>query len=68
MGLVKTRRLAAMHKQQRAKSAMKPPMKGDPRAAHPRQFASAGVRSVGIPAGELQDRWRCSCSPDCVHP
>lgn len=28
MGLVKTRRLAAMHKQQRAKPAMKPPMKG----------------------------------------
>lgn len=29
MGLVKTRRLAAMHKQQRAKAAMKLPMKGD---------------------------------------
>ena len=29
MGLVKTRRLAAMHKQQRAKVAVKPPMKGD---------------------------------------
>ena len=29
MGLVKTRRLAAMQKQQRAKIAMKPPMKGD---------------------------------------
>ena len=29
MGLVKTRRLAAMQKQQRAKAAMKPPMKGD---------------------------------------
>ena len=28
MGLVKTRRLAAMQKQQRAKIAMKPPMKG----------------------------------------
>ena len=35
MGLVKTRRLAAMHKQQRAKATMKPPMKGNPRAAHP---------------------------------
>lgn len=35
MGLVKTRRLAAMQKQQRAKAAMKPPMKkgGDRRAA-----------------------------------
>ena len=29
MGLVKTRRLAAMQKQQRAKAATKPPMKGD---------------------------------------
>ncbi|MBR3922407.1 MAG: hypothetical protein IKJ45_04800 [Kiritimatiellae bacterium] len=38
MGLVKTRRLAAMQKQQRAKAAMKPPMKGNPRNAHPRQF------------------------------
>ena len=28
MGLVKTRRLAAMQKQQRAKAAMKPQMKG----------------------------------------
>ena len=27
MGLVKTRRLAAMRKQQRAKAGMKPPMK-----------------------------------------
>ena len=31
MGLVKTRRLAAMQKQQRAKAALKPLMKGDPR-------------------------------------
>ena len=31
MGLVKTRRLAAMHKQQRAKAGMKPPMKGGAR-------------------------------------
>ena len=29
MGLVKTRRLAAMHKQQRAKAGMKPPKAGD---------------------------------------
>jgi hypothetical protein len=28
VGLVKTRRLAALRKQQRAKAAMKPPMKG----------------------------------------
>ena len=29
MGLVKTRRLAAMQKQQRAKAGMKPPVKKD---------------------------------------
>ena len=28
----------AMQKQQRAKAGMKPPMKGDPRSARPRQF------------------------------
>jgi len=39
MGLVKTRRLAAMQKQQRAKAAMKPPMKGG--KGVPRQFATA---------------------------
>ena len=38
MGLVKTRRLAAMHKQQRAKAAMKLPMKGGVRNANSRQF------------------------------
>ena len=48
MGLVKTRRLAAMQKQQRAihlrqgygglKAGMKPPMKGDGRKACSRQF------------------------------
>ena len=41
MGLVKTRRLAAMHKQQRAKAAMKPPMKGGAGKGVPRQFATA---------------------------
>ena len=41
MGLVKTRRLAAMQKQQRAKAAMKPPMKGGSRKDVPRQFATA---------------------------
>ena len=50
MGLVKTRRLAAMQKQQRAihlrqgygglKAAMKPPMKGGAGKGVPRQFAS----------------------------
>ena len=45
MGLVKTRRLAAMQKQQRAKAAMKPPMKGGALAANTRQFDSAGRKS-----------------------
>ena len=39
MGLVKTRRLAAMQKQQRAKAGMKPTVKkGGPRNARPQQF------------------------------
>ena len=38
MGLVKTRRLAAMQKQQRAKAGMKPPVKGGACNACPRQF------------------------------
>ncbi len=41
MGLVKTRRLAAMQKQQRAKAAMKPPVKGAVGKGVPRQFAPA---------------------------
>ena len=41
MGLVKTRRLAAMQKQQRAKAAMKPPMKGGAGKGVPRQSAPA---------------------------
>ena len=51
MGLVKTRRLAAMQKQQRAihlrqgygglKAGMKPPMKGGAGKDVPRQFAPA---------------------------
>ena len=40
MGLVKTRRLAAMQKQQRAKVGMRPPV---PKQAR----KSAGVRSFG---------------------
>ena len=40
MGLVKTRRLAAMQKQQRAKAGIKPPMKGGARKGIPRQFAT----------------------------
>ena len=41
MGLVKTRRLAAMQKMQRAKAGMKPPMKGAVGKGVPRQFATA---------------------------
>ena len=41
MGLVKTRRLAAMQKQQRAKAGMKPPKKGGAGKGAPRQFATA---------------------------
>ena len=43
MGLVKTRRLAAMQKQQRAKAGMKPPMKGDSCNARPQQFCVNNV-------------------------
>lgn len=41
MGLVKTRRLAAMQKQQRAKAGMNKPMKGGAGKDVPRQFATA---------------------------
>lgn len=50
MGLVKTRRLAAMHKQQRAKVAMKLPVKGGALNACSRQF---GIMSGG---GDLRRR------------
>ena len=46
MGLVKTRRLAAMQKQQRAKVAMKPPMKGGAGKGVPRQFAAGAKASL----------------------
>ena len=60
MGLVKTRRLAAMHKQQRAihlrqgygervgglKAAMKPLMKGSAGKGVARQFASAVPKAL----------------------
>ncbi len=38
MGLVKTRRLAAMRKQQRAKAGMKPPKAGGTRKGFPPPF------------------------------
>ena len=56
MGLVKTRRLAAMHppsprlrrtrKQQRAKAAMKPLVKGGAGKGVARQFASAVPKAL----------------------
>ena len=56
MGLVKTRRLAAMHKQQRAihlrqgygglKAAMKPPMKGGAGRGVARQFAPTAAKAL----------------------
>ena len=56
MGLVKTRRLAVMQKQQRAKAGMKPLMKGDAgkglphvnRGHRPRRDAGAGHGTVLI--------------------
>lgn len=47
MGLVKTRRLASMHKQQRAKSAMKPPMKGAFRSI-PEKAGKGGARRFAL--------------------
>jgi len=45
MGLVKTRRLAAMQKQQRAKAAIKPPMCKDRKVPVPRtKFSSTSHR------------------------
>ena len=45
VGLVKTRRLMAMQKQQRAKAGMKPPKKGGAGKGAPRQFAPAGPKA-----------------------
>ena len=47
MGLVKTRRLAAMQKQQRAKAGMKPPVgKGGALPSH--LYKSGGRPAVGV--------------------
>ena len=45
MGLVKTRRLAAMQKQQRAKAGTKLPMKGGAGKGAVWRFASAGAKA-----------------------
>ena len=48
MGLVKTRRLAAMQKQQRAKAGMKPPM-GKGGALPPHLYKSGGKPAADLP-------------------
>ena len=48
MGLVKTRRLAAMQKQQRAKAPMKPPMKKGG-AQPPHLYKSGGRPAADLP-------------------
>ena len=48
MGLVKTRRLAAMQKQQRAKAAMKPPLKGGGEKVDARGDAAACDKRAGV--------------------
>ena len=52
VGLVKTRRLAAMQKQQRAKAGMKPPMKKGACALSPHFCCKSG----GRPAADLPRR------------
>jgi hypothetical protein len=47
MGLVKTRRLMAMQKQQRAKAGMNPPMKKGG-ALPPHLYKSGGRPAVGV--------------------
>lgn len=51
MGLVKTRRLAAMQKQQRAKAGMKPPV-GKGGALPPHLHKSCGKLAVDLPRKE----------------
>ena len=49
MGLVKTRRLAAMQKQQRAKAGIKPPMGKGACAQPPHLHKSGGKSAVDLP-------------------
>ena len=49
MGLVKTRRLAAMQKQQRAKAGMKTPAKKIVCALSPHSYKSGGRSVVDLP-------------------
>ena len=52
MGLVKTRRLAAMQKQQRAKAGMKTPVKKGARALAPHLYKSGGRPTAGGQRGD----------------
>ena len=52
MGLVKTRRPAAMQKQQRAKAGMKPPVKKGAWALPPHLHKSCGKLAVDLPRKE----------------
>ena len=47
MGLVKTRRLAALQKQKRAKAGMKPPAKKGACALPPHLYKSGGGSAAG---------------------
>ena len=49
MGLVKTRRLAAMHKQQRAKAGMKLPAKKGACPLPPHLYKSGGRPAADLP-------------------
>ena len=49
MGLVKTRRLAAMQKQQRAKAGMKPPVKKGACAQPSHLHISGGKSAADLP-------------------
>ena len=53
MGLVKTRRLAAMQKQQRAKAGMTPPVKKGG-ALPPHLYKSGGKPAADLPRREVR--------------
>lgn len=55
MGLVKTRRLAAMQKQQRAKAGMKPPVKKGG-ALPPHLHKSGGKPAADLPRAYLRTK------------
>ena len=56
MGLVKTRRLAAMQKQQRAKAAMKPPVKKGAWALPPHLHKSGDKPAADLPRAYLRSK------------